>query len=400
MSRGRAQTTRMRLTETSWNFFSHARYVASRRAAIVPRRRGYSRAATRVAVIGYGLWQRLFGGDRRAIGTTIRVNGAPLEDRRRRAARGSTIRGRRMSGLRPRSISGAFRKPDRRILLEHHRAPQAGAVVGPGPPGLRGRGLRDDSARRRQPDAANRPALTPLQEQLAGPVRNASLILMGGVALLLLLACANVANLLLARTIGRSNELRIRSALGASRARLTQQLLTETLLLSLVASVAGLLVARWTAAVAAAVQPAELSSQSYTILDLRVLGFAIAASILTGVVFGVGPALFAARGDSDARANSHRGASAYADAQPAHRLAGGDHDRAPDGIRRARPRLPRPAPSGPRVRPALDRDDERLGGRYGLRGGRPRRRPTTRKCWTDPRGPGRAVGERDGSSAP
>jgi ABC-type lipoprotein release transport system permease subunit len=127
---------------------------------------------------------------------------------------------------------------------------------------------------------------------------------MGGVALLLLLACANVANLLLGRTVARSSELTIRAALGASRARLTQQLLTEALVLSLVATCAGLLVARWTTALATAVQPALLSSQAYTILDWRVLIFSIALAVATALVFGVGPAVYASRAGVVAAARS------------------------------------------------------------------------------------------------
>ena len=149
--------------------------------------------------------------------------------------------------------------------------------------------------RRMTMDAVNRPALVPLQAQLAGPVRSASLILMGGVGLLLLLACANVANLLLGRTVARSSELMIRTALGASRARLTQQLLTEALVLSLVATGAGVLVASWTSALATAVQPAQLSSQAYTMLDWRVLFFAIGLAFATAIGFGVVPAVYASR---------------------------------------------------------------------------------------------------------
>ncbi len=125
-------------------------------------------------------------------------------------------------------------------------------------------------------------------------------MLMGGVALLLLLACANVANLLLARTAARSNELVIRTALGASRARLTQQMLTETLLLAALATAAGLFVAVWIASIASSVQPAAISSQSYAVLDWRVLAFALLLSVGTGLTFGVGPALYVARFDPSA----------------------------------------------------------------------------------------------------
>ncbi len=139
------------------------------------------------------------------------------------------------------------------------------------------------------------PKMIPLRESLAGPVKSASLLLMGGVALILLLACTNVANLLMARTADRFSELSIRAALGASRARITQQLLTESLLLSVVAALAGLGVALGTVAIAAKVQPAPLSSQSYSILDVRVLLFATGLSILTGLLFGILPSLHAGR---------------------------------------------------------------------------------------------------------
>ena len=118
---------------------------------------------------------------------------------------------------------------------------------------------------------------------------------MACVVLILLIACTNVANLLMARTADRATELSIRSALGASRARLSQQLLTECVLLSLAASIAGLVVAFWTTSIAAKLQPAPLASQAYSILDGRVLCFAIAASVLSGLLFGVLPSLYAGR---------------------------------------------------------------------------------------------------------
>ncbi|HWB96608.1 MAG TPA: FtsX-like permease family protein, partial [Bryobacteraceae bacterium] len=150
--------------------------------------------------------------------------------------------------------------------------------------------------------------ITALRDQLAGPARNASLVLMACVVLILLIACTNVANLLMARTADRAVELSIRSALGASQARLSRQLLTECVLLALAASLAGILVAFWTTSIAAKVQPAPIASQAYSILDGRVLCFAIAISILSGLLFGVLPSLyagrvhrFALRGSSDTR---------------------------------------------------------------------------------------------------
>jgi putative ABC transport system permease protein len=115
------------------------------------------------------------------------------------------------------------------------------------------------------------------------------------VALVLLIACTNVANLLMARTADRTAELSIRSALGASRARLSQQLLTECILLSLAAAVAGLFVAIATISITAKLQPAPLGAQTYSILDGRVLSFAIGVSVLSGLLFGILPSLYAGR---------------------------------------------------------------------------------------------------------
>ena len=122
--------------------------------------------------------------------------------------------------------------------------------------------------------------------------------LMGIVALVLLIACANIANLLLARAASRREESSIRQALGAGRARLVRQLLTETVLLSLLGAAAGVLFARW----AAGLLVGFLSSRGETVWldltpDLRVLGFTLAVAVATGLLFGLAPAWFAARSD-------------------------------------------------------------------------------------------------------
>ena len=132
--------------------------------------------------------------------------------------------------------------------------------------------------------------LVPLREQLAGPVRRASLVLLAAVGCVLFIACATVANLLLTRITERRKELVLRAALGASRARLVQQLITESVVLTGFSAAAGIVVAQWAARLAIAAQPAQLSAENVTILDWRVLGFAMALAALTGFVFGVLPA--------------------------------------------------------------------------------------------------------------
>src|SRR5579884_127491 len=282
------ESARVRITETSANFFSLLGCRPWRGRMFAADEDTVGRDA--VAVIGYGLWQTLFGGDPSALGATIRVNGAPFT----------------VIGVAP----PGFDYPQRTALwspttFDWRRIPKSGGIflefLGRRRSGLSWPQAREafEAEVRRLPqgsidtDPANRPKLTPLQDQLAGPVKKASFVLMGWVALLLLTACANVANLLLARIVDRSEELSIRSALGASRARLVQQFLTESVLLSAVAAGAGMIVAAWAAKIANAVQPAPLAGQKYTVLDWRVLGFAVITALVTGVAFGILPALYA-----------------------------------------------------------------------------------------------------------
>jgi predicted permease len=135
--------------------------------------------------------------------------------------------------------------------------------------------------------------LVPLKEQVSGNVRPVILVLLGAVAFLLLIACANVANLSLARGSARAREIALRLALGADRRRLVRQLLTESLLLSCVAGAAGLLLAFWGIRFFALLVPSGTSATPH--LDPRLLVFTMSVSILTGVLFGVAPALRASR---------------------------------------------------------------------------------------------------------
>ncbi len=240
-----------------------------------------------VVVIGYGLWQALFGGDPKALGSTIRVDGIPLT----------------VVGVAP----PGFDYPGKAVLWKPaafspgNNGWEVIARLKPGITWPQARQAFAAEADRLWPDRtplqkAQFPSrITELRDQLAGPARNASLLLLACVALILLIACINVANLLMARTADRTMEISIRSALGASRARLSQQLLTECILLSLAASIAGGLVALWTTSIAAKVQPAPIATQAYLILDGRVLSFAIAISVLSGLLFGVLPSFYFGR---------------------------------------------------------------------------------------------------------
>jgi putative ABC transport system permease protein len=139
--------------------------------------------------------------------------------------------------------------------------------------------------------------VVPLVESVVGNVRRAVLVVMGSVTLVLLIACANVANLLLTRASARQKEIAVRVALGARWQRLVRQLLTETALLGLMGGVAGLLVAALALGAIRAINPGNIPRLDAIGLDGRVLAFTFAVSILTGVLFGLAPALRAARVD-------------------------------------------------------------------------------------------------------
>jgi predicted permease len=250
----------------------------------------------RTVVLSHGFWQRRFGGDRDVVGKSLLLGNEPY-----------TIVG----------VIGKefFSDPDADIWLPFQFEPESNnhnqsfQVAGRLKPGI---GLKQANAQMRlateeyyriyptpSPDERARFAVEPMRDLIIGDARRSLLVMLGAVALVLLIACANVANLLLVRAAGRKREFAIRSALGASRGRIIQQLLVESVLLSAAGAVLGLILGFAGVRALLAISPAGLPrigvNGSAVGLDWRVLLFTLAVSMLTGLLFGLIPA-FAASG--------------------------------------------------------------------------------------------------------
>jgi len=250
-----------------------------------------------VALLSYELWQRRFGGDPDIVGKPIRLN-----DRDR------TIVGVLPSGFRLLMGSGTRVKPGIAAWVPQNywvnRNLRWLRVIGRLKPGVsfeQAQADMDAIARRLQseyPEYASmevRFHVLPLHGDLVREVRSAILTLMGAVGLVLLIACANVASLLLVRLKGREKEIALRSALGASRGRILLQIVTENLLLAILGGAAGLLVARWGVDVLLWLRPANLPRMQDIEMDPGVLGFSLLLSVGTGLLFGIFPAFSASK---------------------------------------------------------------------------------------------------------
>jgi putative ABC transport system permease protein len=259
-----------------------------------------------VMVLSYGLWKRRYGGDPHIIGRTITANGKPYT----------------IVGVMPATftfpstryelwVPFAFRGNTPQWL---NRSAHFLRVVGRLKPGVTADAAAAEIAsiaralEQQYPDSNENigGTVTSLNESIVGDVRRALLVLLGAVAFVLLIACTNVTNLLLARASMRQHELAIRTALGAGQVRIVRQLLTESVMLYLAGSAGGLLLAAWGLELVRRLGPGELPRLDEVALDARVFVVVLAVSLVTAIAFGLLPALQSASPDVTTRLKTAR----------------------------------------------------------------------------------------------
>jgi putative ABC transport system permease protein len=267
----------------------------------------------KVVVLSYGLWQRKFGGNPNIIGTALSLGNEPY------------------------TIVGVLGKsfvsdPEADILLPFQFDPnstnqghyfKAAGRLKPGVTLAQANALMKvaaDQFRRRYPDALGPKmgfAVEPLRDSIVGDARKSLLVMLGAVSLVLLIACANVANLLLVHATGRKREFAIRAAMGAGRKRIILQLLTESVLLSVTGGVLGLILGYIGLRGLLAMSPGDIprigEDGAAVTIDWRVLAFTLGVSLFTGILFGLFPAIGASRPDlnSTLKESSNRAGTGF-----------------------------------------------------------------------------------------
>ena len=256
---------------------------------------------TPTVILSHGLWQRRFGGDPKAVGQSIMINGRALTvvgvmppdftlGKEVMPTVGSVTEAELLLPL-PLSVDRMNNHGDENYNVLARLKPGATIAQAQTELNLAVRRLEQQFPDRYPQTRKFSFSIRPLLEQVVGDVRLALYILLGAVGCVLLIACANVANLLLARAAVREREMAIRTAIGAGRWRVIRQLLTESVLLSVIGGALGLMLATWGLALLRWLNPGNIPRLATIRLDNRVLAFTTGVAVLTGILFGLAPAL-------------------------------------------------------------------------------------------------------------